>query len=198
MKYVYILIAGMMFFGCSTTQPPVTEFRIKTQIQDGSFKSKGCIDKSLKVAQAFSSNSLMTLNMNYAQGEHKQFVYTQSQWAESPNLAITAEILKLLRETKLFKTVQISKSRTKNDLILEINIEDFMQYFSDDHTSSYANVVVNLTIVDATSSGVIGSKTFLSRVDAKTLDAVGGVEALNAALLDVLSQSSLWLNKVCR
>ncbi len=183
--------------GCTTTVPAVTEYRIVVQKPTLVQKSTSCKTKTLKVAQAFSSSSLMSHHMNYAQGNTKQYAYSQAQWSESPNVALSAELLSHIRETKLFKNVLNSKSRSKSDLILEINIEDFMQYFNDDESSSYVNAVINLTLLDAKAGTVMASETFRSRVDTKTLDADGGVEALSIALEVLIDKSVKWLNGVC-
>lgn len=198
MKLLYIVLAVFTLTGCSTTIPSVAEYRISTQENSKSFTQSSCSDKSLKVAQAFSSSSLMTLNMNYGQGPHKRFVYTQSQWAESPNSAITAEILKSIKSTKLFKSVQVSKSRSNNNLLLETSIEDFMQYFSEDEKSSYANVIINLSLIDTSSNRVVATKTFDSKVEVLTIDADGGVVALNQALENTFLESVEWFGDVCK
>lgn len=198
MKYILIVISIILLSGCTTIVAPVTEYRLITKVPTTTQNSMACRDKSLKIAQAFSSSSLMSQNMNYAQGSTKQFAYSQAQWSESPNLGITSELLKHIRATELFKSVQISKSRSKNDLILEINIEDFMQYFSENSTSSHANVAIGLTLLDTKTNSVVATKTFVSKVDAKTLDANGGVEALSLALQNVLNQTKEWLGGVCK
>lgn len=198
MKIFVLVLTVLLFSACSTVNPPVTEYRLNLDMPKNTQMQKGCSEKSLKVAQAFSSTPLMTLNMNYVEGSNKQFAYSQAQWSVSPNNAITAEIIELLRSTELFKSVQVSKSRSKSDMILEINIEDFMQYFSDDFENSHANAVITLTLIDSKSNNVIATRTFNSKVDAKTLNAEGGVYALSMALSDVLKQSSLWFNEVCK
>ena len=198
MKYIFLVIFVLIVSGCSTTQPPVTEYRIKATIKDNKTNIDGCLDKSIKVAQAFSSSSLMSQDMNYGLGESKQFVYSQSQWADVPNRALTSEIVKLLREIKLFKNVQIAKSRSRSSLILETYIEDFKQYFNDDSSNSYANVVISLTILDSATNKVVASKTFQSRVDVKSLDASGGVQGLNDSLSTVLNKSAVWFEGVCK
>ncbi len=198
MKLLYIVLAVFVFSACSTTLPSVAEYRISIEEKPKEFTQSTCSDKSLKVAKAFSSDSLMTLNMNYGQGAHKRFVYTQSQWAESPNNAITAELLKSIKATKLFKNVQISKSRSSSAFLLETSIEDFMQYFSEDEKSSYANVVINLTLIDRSSNRVVATETFSSKVDVLTVDAAGGVVALNEALQNTLESSVAWFGKVCK
>jgi cholesterol transport system auxiliary component len=108
------------------------------------------------------------------------------------------EYLKLIRGSKLFKSVQVSKSRSKNDFILEIHIEDFMQYFSENSKKSYANVLVSLTLIDFKTNEVFATQTFGSKVDITELNANGGVDGLNKALSDVLTQSNFWLGEICR
>ncbi|MBU0721398.1 membrane integrity-associated transporter subunit PqiC [bacterium] len=198
MRLVYLGFVVFMFLGCTTSIPPITDYRIQSKIPSIEVESNSCSEISLKVQSAFSSNSIMSQNMNYAQGAHKQYSYTQAQWSESPNRAISSEVVKLLRELHLFKTIQTSKSISKNKWLLETNIEDFMQYFNKDATSSYANVVMTLSIIDSMTSQVIATKTFSSRVQTESLNAQGGVKALNEALFNVLSQSAEWLREVCR
>ena len=199
MKLYLIAILSLFFMsGCSTTHPAITEYRINSKLKIDKKESTQCIDKSLKVAQAFSSGALMSLDMDYAMGNDKQFTYTQSQWALSPNNAISAEIVNLLRGMYIFKTVQISKSRTRNDMILETSIDEFIQDYSEDKNRSSANVKISLTLIDAKTSKAIATKSFHKKIDARTLDSNGGVQALNLALKDVLEQSAQWIGKICK
>ena len=197
-KIIFVAITLFLLSGCSTIHAPMTEFRVNPTLKIITSDSTQCLDKSLKVAQSFSTSSIMSRKMNYAQGLQKQFVYSESQWADSPNRTINEQIVKLIRDTKLFKSVLTSKSRSKSDLILEINIEDFMQYFSEDSSESYAEATISLSLIESDTNSVIASKTFDSRVDAKSLDAHGGVEALNSALEDILAQTNSWLSGVCK
>ena len=197
--YISIFIIAIFLGGCSTAEPPMIEYRVsvKPTIEKES-SAQGCSKRSLKVAAAFSSSSLMSMDMNYALGDNKQYTYSQSQYATSPNYVITSEVLKLLREMKIFKTVQISKSRSRNDYILEISIDDFMQYFSEAEKSSYVNVVISFTLIDTKDSTSIATRTFSSKVNSSTLDAEGGVKALGIAFEEVLNSSSKWFTEVCR
>lgn len=198
MKYIYILFLASLFIGCSTVIPSKTEFRVNPNFESNVLETQACKKNSLKVAQAFSSNALLSSNMNYALGDDKQYVYSESLWSNSPNRSITKEYLKLLRDSQLFKSVQISKSRTRNDFILEINIEDFMQYFSEDSSSSYVKVAISLTLIDARTNGVVASEIFKKKMKSETLNAAGGVKALNTTLNGILSESKIWLAKVCK
>ncbi|MFT7005457.1 MAG: cholesterol transport system auxiliary component [Sulfurimonas sp.] len=194
--YVGIIMI-LLLAGCSTTNPSVTEYRLSVKALDYKSSSNGCEDKSIKVSQAFSSNSLMEVRMSYVQDEQKIYSYSQAQWNNSPNQEISSQIAKALRDSKLFKNTQTSKSRSNSDLILEANIEDFMQYFTQDSTKSYVKVMISFTLIDSKTSEVIATKTFNAKRNVTSLDALGGVKALDAALHDVLEQGILFLNEVC-
>ena len=196
-----VLIATFIILivtGCTAVKPHISEYRINPTLKPSNIEQSQCNDKSLKVARAFSSNSLMLIDMNYGIGEYKSDVFTQSQWSQTPNRAITAQILQMLQESKLFKSVQIANSRSKSGLILETNIEDFMQYFSIDQKKSFVNVKIDNTLLDAKTNAVLDSKTFVKSIAVESLNAEGGVIALNAALSEVLMMQREWLGEVCK
>jgi len=196
-KLYLIAITIFLLSGCSAPKPPVIEYKISTKSVNSSSSSEGCKRKSLKVSQAFSSNSLMSLKMSYVQGEHKIYSYSQAQWNNSPNQEISSALVKALRDSKLFRNTSSSKSRSRSDLILEINIEDFMQYFNKDLTTSHSNVVISLTLIDARSREVLATKTFSAKKEVQILDASGGVKGLDLALQEVLTEGLKFLNKAC-
>ncbi len=197
-KIISITLFVFLLLGCSSTKPPVTEYKIRLTPLEFKSTSVGCKEKSLKVSQAFSSSSLMSLGMKYAQDEHKIYTYSQAQWNNSPNQEISSQVVKTIRESKLFKTTQNSKSRSRSDLILEINIEDFMQYYNKNINESHSSVVISLALIDAQTSKVLASKTFSAKSNVDTLDASGGVKALDSALQDTLTHSLEFLNEVCK
>lgn len=195
---IILIILTILFSGCTTIKPHVAEYRVVAKDLKIGNAATGCKEKSLKVAQAFSSNSLMSLNMDYTESNNRVFSYSQSQWLESPNSLVSAELLKSIRDSELFSSVHSSKSRVKSNLVLETNIEEFMQFYSQDMKSSFVHVVVSLTLIDAKTNSVIADKTFSSKLDAKTVDAKGGVEALSSALSEIVSQNIEWLGGVCK
>lgn len=192
------ILLVFMISACSTTEPAVTEYKLSQKTLKYTNSFQGCKDKSLKVSQAFSSSSLMSLQMKYVLDFHKIYAYSQAQWSNSPNQEISSQVVKVLRESKLFKNTQNSKSRSKSDLILEINIEDFMQYYSKNLDESHVNVVMSFTLIDSKTSEVIATNTFTSNKEVITQDASGGVNALDEALSDILVQGLNSLNEVCK
>ncbi|RLA73507.1 MAG: hypothetical protein DRG78_22480 [Epsilonproteobacteria bacterium] len=199
MQRLYILL-GFLFLlsGCSTTKPPVTEYKIVLKALDLKSDSVGCRGKSLKISKAFSSSSLMSLQMKYVEDKHKIYEYSQAQWIDTPNQEISSQVVRSIRDSELFKSTQNVKSRSRSDLVLEISIEDFMQYYSKNLDSSYSSVAINFSLIDARTSEVVATKTIESNVDASSLDAAGGVRALDIALSGVLSQNIEFLNEVCK
>ncbi len=199
MKYISFFLLTILLQGCiSTTVPAKSEYRINPNIQPQELEASGCKENSLKISQAFSANSLLSQDMYYALGNTKQYMYSASKWSTTPNRAITSEFLTLIRDSKLFKNVQTSKSRSRSDVILEINIEDFMQYFDENSTSSYANVVINVSLIRARGNSVFASQTFKTKINIEALDASGGVDGLNIALSEVLLDTNKWLAEVCK
>ncbi|MBA3025589.1 MAG: hypothetical protein FP820_04180 [Sulfurimonas sp.] len=197
-NFLFIAFMTFLFAGCAKVVPAVSELRINSNIYDTHLNSQACKDKSLKVAQSFSPAVLTNLDIMYGVGEHKQFRYTQSKWVQSPNAAITSEIVNFLKSSNLFSSVNVPKSRAKTDYILEANIEDFMQYFTEDEKSSFVRVSITLSLIDTSKNNVVSMKNFKIELPVKTLDAEGGVVALNEALKELLPQSGIWLNEICR
>ncbi len=198
MKLIISIIGLFLVLGCSTTEPTVVEYILNSPNTSSTSEAQGCKQKSIKVSHAFAKPSLMSLKMDYAESNNKIFSYSVAQWNQSPNRVITQKIYTEIRDYNIFKNTLVSKSRTRSDFILEINIEDFLQYYSADLKKSYANVVISLSIIDSRTYNVISNKTFSAKVDTKTLDAEGGVVALESALNNILVQNKEWLDGVCK
>ena len=196
-KLFFLLIIMYFLSACTVVKPHISEYMINPVVTEN--KSIGsCKKHSLKVLQSFSDSSLMSTKMYYVLGDYERDAFTQSQWAESPNSAITNRILSMLQNSKIFSTVQVSKSRTQSDLFLETNIEDFAQYFSKDEKKSYVKVIITMTLLDTNTKKILASKTFEKRVDSKSIDAQGGVVALNSALVSILLESQKWMAGACK
>jgi len=198
MKYILLFISSFMMLACTTTKPAITDFKLDVDLENIIVDANGCKSKTIKVSKAFSEDSMKSLKMDYIQDKNKVFSYSQSQWLSSPSNIISKKIFFSLRDSKLFKYVNLDMSQSNSEYIMEIIIEDFMQYYTEQLDTSYVNVKININIIDTTDSSIVASQNFSSKVDTKSLDAQGGVEALNIALSDVLKQNIKWLNGVCK
>ncbi|QFR49748.1 hypothetical protein FJR48_08385 [Sulfurimonas lithotrophica] len=199
MSKIYILLTLVLVFSsCSTSVPTIVKYKVASNVDINKFEATKCKSKSVKVSSVLTSSSLMSKDMSYVQGDSKVFEYSESAWLNNPNLSVSRELVKMLRDIDIYKSVQEVKSRSKSDLIIESTLEDFMQYYSNDLKSSFAVVQINLTVIDSKTNEVLLSKTFKSKIKTKSLDAKGGVKALNLALKKVLEDSSAWLIEGCK
>lgn len=197
MKYILLVVSLFIFNACTVTEPHVTEYRISAKHTEVEFSAKKCQNKSLKIAQAFSANYLMSKKMRYAKDEYNEFSFTQSEWSRSPNRAITDEIVKSIRRTDLFKSVQGYKTRSRSNLVLESRIEEFSQYFVSDEQQSYVRIVIAMSLIDVKSGEIIDTTKLTKSIDVNEINAKGGVKALNQALSTILKDANIWLNEVC-
>ena len=197
MKFIIIFLA-FLFSGCTITKPLVFEYRISPEVKIDTYKCTLCTTSSLKVRKVYSSTSLMSKKMRYAEDGYKEFSFSESQWAQSPNKAISAQIVKSIKATNIFASVHGFKSHAKSDYILESNLEDFMQYFADNEGKSYVMISLSMTLIDNKTGKSLSSQNFTKRVEVLDLNAEGGVKALNRGLSDVLQKTNEWLSKVCK
>ena len=184
--------------GCTTKVPTPVQYKIDTQDVKSKVLNSECSDKSIKILPAYSSNTFLTTSMYYVEDKNKIYAYTKSKWATSPNSMITQYFESLLKDMQLYKYVINSKSRAVSDLVLEIKIDDFMQYYSKDYKKSYVKVILSLNIIDVKKAKVIKSAKYTKTLDATPLDASGGVDALKSALDDISKQSYEFFKGGCK
>ncbi len=192
-----VYLGILLLSGCTSPTPAIHEYRLNVILPTLTADQTKCMKKTLKVDRAFSDKLSMSLKMYYIEGKYKQYAYSQSQWVQSPNDKVTQSVTEYIRAMQLFKSVQNADSKTKNDFTLELNLEDFMQYFDKNEKNSYVNLVVTCNLIDAERHTVYRTKTFRVRAKAKSDDALGGVEALNKTLNTFLQECSIWLRGVC-
>ncbi len=194
--FLFVILA---LSGCGTKNPPMVEHRLYVQKQSVAAPSqRSCQQKDIKVALAFAKSALMSQKMRYVQGDFFEYAFSNSEWAQSPNRALTQEIFENIRDSSLFRSVQNHNSRSKSDYILESNIEEFVQHFDENQEESYGVVRLSFVLIDAKSSKVVESLHLHKRVKSESDDAKGGVKALSQALQEALAQQSVWLQKVCQ
>lgn len=195
---ILVVMLTLLLAGCTLKTPIVSEYRISIPVEKTTNVISSCKEKSLKVGRAFSSSSLMSNKMNYIENNNTEFTYTESEWSRSPAAAITSQLLSSVRATKLFQNVSNYKSRSRSDLVLETNIEEFIQYYRDNNTKSYVKIRLALSLVDTRRSKTISSTIISKELQTETLNAAGGVKALSKVLSEALKENNQWLSGVCK
>ncbi|WP_457745984.1 ABC-type transport auxiliary lipoprotein family protein [Sulfurimonas sp.] len=196
---IIILIGALFLSACTTTLPPVQEYRIapKLELQNKKVESS-CKNYSLKVSQVFGNSFLKSTDMNYVVGEYKELSFTQSAWSDTLAKLLTSQILSTLRKADIYNSVESYRSRSSANYVLESSVNDFMQYFSKDEKKSYVVVDITMSLIDVKNSTVVATKRFYKKLDTKKANAQSGVEALNSAFEAVLMQSIIWLQGSCK
>jgi len=198
-KTVGILLMVIMG-GCSltTTVPPVDEYTLTPHIQSLPLKRNGvCGTKTLQVSHIFAADTLQTKQMRYRLAPFKEYSYTQSRWVHTPSDAIVHSVIQSLERSRTFKSVVEYGSKAQSDLLLELRVDDCMQYFNKEVTLSYVKVAIGARLIDKASGKVIASKEFYTKQNTQTLDAKGGVAALNKTLEMLLPQITTFVAGAC-
>lgn len=194
-NYILAIVLVLIISGCSTNVPSVSEYRLKAHTQENKFMA---CDKSLKVNKAFTNASFSSRKIYYGEGEYKQFAYTQAQWSDALDRMISDIFTQSIAQSGIFKSVDSYKSQVKTNYILEIDIEEFMQIYNEKITSSQAETRLTIALLDTKHKTHKASKTFEVIKKAKTLNAEGGVIALDEALGEVIGDMLIWLEEVCK
>lgn len=198
MKILIACFALIIVSACSFKEPYKKQYTLDVQTEAPTQRGMMCQDKSLKVSQAFSSNRLMDRQMSYIEGAYREYAFSESEWAQSPNSIITQKLISSIRQSGLFQSVEGYKSRSKSDYLLESTIEEFVQYYSEDAKHSYVKAVMHFVLIDAKSSEVISSKSLSKKIELQSLKADEGVSALSKALSEIFKEKNIWLSEECR
>jgi len=194
MKHIYIFLSVLFLSACSTTYPPYTSYELRSAL-DVHQKQMVCSKDTLRVAKVTTSQALMRKKMFYVRGL-ESYSYTQSEWAKRPSEFITEAWIQTVQKSNVFKSVVGADSQAKSRYLLESRVEDFMQYYDTQLKHSYAKVAITFFLIDTKSGAVVANMHFEEEEPCESLDAKGGVKALNK-LLDKASKSlSVWISQV--
>ncbi len=195
MQYIFLVIIGLLSIGCTTKVAPITNYTIAYTTRSANNSPVVYPDTTIKVAQTQSSALLVSTKMRYMQGAYKGYTYNNSAWMIAPADGVYRAIVTKLQNARIFKQVATRYSKVLPDVVLQSSVEEFMQHYDNELQHSYARVSITFELIKSDSLRVIGTKTFTKEVKVHSLDAQGGVEALNKALEDILDEMVVWLKK---
>ena len=202
MKKLLFVFVGIMVFlgGCGIkSSPPVDEYTIVLKQEFKGMKaSSKCQSKSVKLLEPFGAYAYTTNDLHYVVLPNQENRYNLSTWSQSIAGILYGEILRAVSKSKIFGSVANYSSVAKSDYILEMEINDFKQYFSSDLKHSYVVADLTFTLIETEHFRVVAQKEFVKKIDTKSLDAKGGVEALDSAFGEIVPEVLAWLSGVCR
>jgi cholesterol transport system auxiliary component len=194
-RYSISIVSVFMLFGCSATTPSVNEYTLLSSktIQPTTVPLSS---KTLSVALSKSIPSLSTKNLIYLRENGETGAYLYSRWSDTPTALLQRSLLISLYEHPLFASLSASNSLAQSDWVLESDLDAFYHRFSKDKSEGYIDITYRL--IDTKTKSLLGSKRFSISSPAPTMDAQGGVDALQKATDELNTQCILWLTTLTK
>lgn len=197
--FLYSLVV-FIISGCSlqTTVPASMQYRLQVPSVVKDYNASSCKNDVLQLKNIVSYDPIMGRSIYYQRGDLNVESYALSNWEAAPYKILELSLVSSVRDTKIFKDVLLAKSSAKPDYILEYSVGEFIQHFSEDMKSSYVTVKIHFALLENKDSKLLYATTIEKKVPSSSLDAQGGVKALQEALNDVMQQTNMWLNNQCQ
>ncbi|HEX5670845.1 MAG TPA: ABC-type transport auxiliary lipoprotein family protein, partial [Sulfuricurvum sp.] len=119
--------------------------------------------------------------------------YLYSQWNDTPSAMIDRYISTSLDESQLFSSLIPKTSTLQSDLLLESSLSSFYHRIHENKTSD-GYLDITYFLVDQKTKKMVAHKRFVITVPSQSLDAHGGITALNEATHELSNQCIEWLN----
>jgi ABC-type uncharacterized transport system auxiliary subunit len=196
------IIAGSLVLltgGCSIQKsvPPVATYRIAVEPAEAAYAGTQCRDKTLRIALLEGSELFRSRTIHYVDDTSKQYGYTKARWAESPSKQLRYLLERSVAQSGLFNGVIPYRSQAKNDLLLETNVNSFLQVIHEDG-SSVAELSMTQSLIDQFSGKILATKRIMLSKEAASADVEGAVDAFNALVSEALLMTNRWLDDECR
>lgn len=191
-----LVVVPLLIAGCSTQTPPMSEYILSSPSLTPS-PVESVIPYTLKMAPPKARPSLISKLFYYREGDNRIGSYLYSQWVDTPAAMLDRLLYTSLQQNRLFDTTLSSSSNASGDLVLESMLHDFSHRI-DSSGHSLGEIDITYTLIDTKTKKVIGSKRFTASSPAPTVDAQGGVIALDRAATRIIEQCTGWLNLITK
>lgn len=173
--------------------PPVSTYGLEPRweqvSQAGTGKRSGLV---LEVAPVRGAAPLQTTDILYADRSHSLQGYAYSRWRDAPVKAMGMLLEAAVGNSGLFLAVLPSSSAADADLVLESALLECGHVIGEDGASQGV-VRMRVHLIDNKNRKVIAGRELTGKVPAATVDAAGGVAAINQAASMVAEELVAWL-----
>jgi len=194
-RYTLSIVSVFLLFGCTATTPGVNEYTLLSSktVQPTTVSLSS---KSLSVSLSKSIPSLSSKNLIYLRENGETGTYLYSRWSDTPTALLQRSLITSLYENALFASLSPSNSIAQADWVLESDLDAFYHRFA--HTKSEGYIDITYRLIDTRTKRLLGSKRFSISSPAPTMDAAGGVDALQKATRELNAQSTQWLTTLIK
>ncbi len=120
--------------------------------------------------------------------------YGKAVWADRLPRLLQARLVETLQRSGRFRAVSDGSDRTEADLQLSTTINAFHIEVSGKRAT--ANIALSLKVIEESGGRLIASRGFATRVGAAGRGVGAAVEALNAALREILPRIARWAARI--
>ena len=189
MKILISVLVLFVFLGCSTKE--AKPFEIYTLSDSTTIKQPLHVESVLKISKIKSPLYMQSEKIWYKKSSVQIDSYFYSKWNGSFNDIIEQNLLNVISQSKLFRSVFARYSKVRADVVLESEIIEAIQSVE----NSDVSFGVRLYLIDQKSSILLNSKVFKYTQKCETLDAKGAVKAYEKIIIKLNKDVILWLSK---
>ena len=190
-KTVLIFLA-LILAGCTISTPPITNYTLMPK-HSITIHSSVQTYHTLKLSGTKAPYSLSSKSLLYLKDSQEVGAYLYSQWNDTPSAMIDRYISTSLDESQLFSSLIPKTSTLQSDLLLESSLSSFYHRIHENKTSD-GYLDITYFLVDQKTKKMVAHKRFVITVPSQSLDAHGGITALNEATHELSNQCIEWLN----
>jgi len=134
----------------------------------------------------------MSHDILYQGSDYALNAYAYSRWSDTPNKMLGNQFISSIRQSSAFRSVLPVSSRGKGDYVLESTLYEFLQQINST-TDSEGRIRITFYLINNKNGVVVASKVISATETAHSVDARGGVGALNKASNTVAIKLNKWL-----
>ncbi len=150
---------------------------------------------SLILSPVLGALPFRTQKILYRSSEISLSPYLYSRWEYAPTHMLLTKLLTAIDHASIFKSVSFRATGVRGNLYLETTLFDFSHHLDLNAKKSYGVVSAMFQLINGSTRNVIGTKTWIVRKPAPTMDAKGAAQALDAASNTLCLELIQWLNE---
>ena len=199
---IFILITfSIVSGGCVTLKQPykkveyyTLEYDVPDLIEKADF---GPVRAVLKVERFSIAPDLNSNRIVYRDQEFKRSSYFYHKWKTNPTDLVSYSLTRDIRESGLFKAVNVPDSKVPHTHIVEGLIDEFLEWDSKDKWEAVLSI--NITLLDATTSDIskkiIFQQKFSSRKTCEEKHPKALAQAMSQAMAEVSENICVAIHK---
>lgn len=193
--FICTLFIALLMMGCSSTTPSINEYTLLSS-RNTPDAHLPLTPKTLNIAPPKALSSLNSKSILYLRNDTESGNYLYSRWSDTPAALIQRSLIHSLQNDNLFSSVSPTSSLSQSDWLVESDLDAFYHRFVEDRSEGYIDITYRL--INPKTKQIIASKRFTITTPAHSNDAIGGVDALKNALLELNIQCSAWLTTLIK